>query len=122
MVPPPAQTQGKRVLVSDTTPAAVRDALQAKGHETALASGGAISIAPLLPGVCAGLRFSNRLSPTGISVRGRVGLLIAREAGAVVGSAEGGAFPEGLDEPADTLVVARDADIAARVQRAAAAR
>lgn len=117
-----ARERVRRVLVSDTTPPAVHEALRERGLDPRLASGGAISIAPLLPGVAGGLRISNRLSPTGISARGRVGVLVAREAGAWVGTASDEVFPQTIDEPVETLVVARNAAIAGLLQEAMAER
>jgi hypothetical protein len=77
----------------------------------AAASGGAISVAPLIPGVCAGLRLV-RENPDGVSIRGRIGALIAAEAGALVMGATG-PFPDSIREPAEALLTAvaqRDLD------------
>ena len=102
---------GKRVFVSHNLPAAAADRLRERGYEVTAASGGAISIAPLIPGVCAGLRLV-RENPDGVSIRGRIGALIAAEAGALVMGATG-PFPDSIREPAEALLTAvaqRDLD------------
>lgn len=99
---------GNRVLVSHDLPDPVRARLRDLGYEVCLASGGAISVAPLIPGVRAGLRLA-RQNPEGVSIRGRIGAMIAREAGFTVRGISG-AFPTSIREPADTLLVARDAE------------
>jgi len=107
------------VFVSDTAPEPVLAALHAQGFAVQLASGGAISVAPLVPGFVAGLRFAPRpaarVTPTSVSVRGRIGLLIAREAGVAVTRADGLPFPEAIDAPAESLLVARDPAVAQRI-------
>jgi fructose-1,6-bisphosphatase/inositol monophosphatase family enzyme len=107
--------RGTRVLVSDGVPAPVAERLRAAGFEVGQACGGAVAVAPLVPGVCAGLRVAKNQS---ISVRGRIGLLVAREAGAVVETGTGEPFPEALDAPAPALVVASDPEAAAAVRAA----
>lgn len=103
---------GRRILVSHGMPAPVMDALAAAGYEVARASGGAVAVAPLLPGVCAGLRVAT--GTAGVSRRGRVGVLIAREAGLLVCGAGDGDFPDAIDAPAPVLrVAAREDDLAA---------
>ncbi len=94
---------GSRVLVSHGMPEAVGERLRAGGLDVLPACGGAVAVAPLLPGVRAGLRFAP--ASEGVSIRGRIGALIAAEAGAVVRGA-GGAFPDDLDTPAPVLAVA----------------
>jgi hypothetical protein len=62
--------------------------------------------------VCAGLRLGT--AAAGVSRRGRVGLLIAREAGLLVRGANDAPFPDLLDAPAPVLrVAAREEDLAA---------
>ena len=78
--------------------------LQEHGYEVAPASGGAISVAPLIPGVCAGLRLV-RENPEGVSIRGRIGALISAEAGALVTGATG-PFPSAIRTPAPALLIA----------------
>ena len=95
---------GKRVFVSHNRPAAAADRLRERGYEVTAASGGAISVAPLIPGVCAGLRLV-RENPDGVSIRGRIGALIAAEAGALVMGATG-PFPDSIREPAEALLTA----------------
>jgi fructose-1,6-bisphosphatase/inositol monophosphatase family enzyme len=101
-----AEADGARVIVSHEMPAPVVERLRHSGFEVAFGCGGAISVAPLIPGVRAGLRLAQ--GPRGVSVRGRLGLVIARAAGALV-EAEGGApFPEDLSAPARALAVAAE--------------
>jgi fructose-1,6-bisphosphatase/inositol monophosphatase family enzyme len=106
-----AEPTGNRILVSHNLPDPVAERLRSRGYEVAAASGGAISVAPLIPGVCAGLRLV-RENPDGVSIRGRIGALIAAEAGALVMGATG-PFPDQIREPAPALLVAaaqRDLD------------
>lgn len=110
----------RRVLVSHGMPEAVQEALRARGYEVGFGCGGAVAVAPLVPGVCAGLR----LAPDGrgVSRRGRIGVLIAREAGALVCCETGEPFPDDIDAPARALLVAaRDEDLAALREALAAA-
>jgi hypothetical protein len=93
-------------------PVVVLESLLAQGYEVTSASGGAVAVAPLVPGVCAGLRLG--ASAAGVSRRGRVGLLVAREAGLLVRGAGDAPFPEDIDEPAPVLrVAASETDLAA---------
>jgi fructose-1,6-bisphosphatase/inositol monophosphatase family enzyme len=115
-----AQVSGRRVLVSHDLPDAARERLRADGFAVAPASGGAISVAPLLPGVCAGLRFV-RKGRLGVSIRGRIGALIAAEAGALVRGAGGGPFPDDVRTPARALLVAADEETLAALCGAVAA-
>jgi len=109
--------EGARVLLSDGVPEAVAERLAASGFETLRACGGAVAVAPLVPGVRGGVRVAKPSQPS-ISTRGRIGLLIAAEAGAVIETASGAPFPDALDEPASALVVASGADIAAALRAA----
>jgi fructose-1,6-bisphosphatase/inositol monophosphatase family enzyme len=95
---------GTRVIVSHETPPAVQDRLRERGFEVVFGCGGAISVAPLIPGVRAGLRLPGRSS--GVSIRGRIGLLISSEAGALMESERGERFPLRIDEPARALLLA----------------
>lgn len=106
---------GSGVLVSDGVPDAVVDRLRAAGFEVALGCGGAVAVAPLVPGVRGGLRLA---APHSISTRGRIGALVAREAGARVESASGEPFPDGLDAPISSLVVADAPEVAAEIRKA----
>jgi hypothetical protein len=99
-----AEATGSRVLVSHETPPPVQDRLRDRGFEVVFGSGGAISVAPLIPGVRAGLRLPN--PSDGISIRGRIGLLISSEAGAVMENQRGERFPSRIDEPARALLLA----------------
>jgi hypothetical protein len=99
-----ADAVGARVLVSHEAPPAVQERLRERGFEVVFGSGGAISVAPLIPGVRAGLRLAR---PSGdISIRGRVGLLISSEAGVLMDSERGERFPSRIDEPARALLLA----------------
>ncbi len=102
---------GGRVLVSHEMPPAVRDQLREAGFAVEEASGGALAVAPLLRGVRAGLRRAS--APGGLSIRGRIGVLIAREAGASAVGPRGG-FPERVDRPVSWLVSAATAADAER--------
>jgi len=90
---------GDGIVVSHSVPGEIRSALEAEGLRVTPASGGVVSIAPLLPGIRAGLRLAPEESEAGVSVRGRVGLAIAREAGAYVRGDDGHPFPGDLDTP-----------------------
>lgn len=116
--PARARAGSRRVLVSHGMPEPVRQSLAAEGYEVTNASGGAVAVAPLVPGVCAGLRVAT--GPRGISRRGRVGLLVAREAGLLVREAEGAPFPEEIDTPAPVLCVTATAEDQAALARALA--
>lgn len=117
MAPASAQADGSRVLVSHDLPEAANDVLRAAGLIPEPASGGAISVAPLLPGVCGGLRYM----PGGsVSVRGRIGALASREAGARVCAADGSPFPEDIRAAGSTLLVAANDDTLKHLKRAAA--
>jgi hypothetical protein len=95
------------VLISYDMPEPVVARLRAEGWEVAYGCGGAISVAPLIPGVRAGLRLAK--PGQAISIRGRIGNLIARAAGARVADAAGEPFPEALDTHHRELLVATDA-------------
>lgn len=102
---------GNRVLVSHDLPGPAVESLLASGFEVAPASGGAIAVAPLIPGVRAGLRLADR--PPELSIRGRIGALVSAEAGARVACENGAPFPARVDAPARALLVAADdADLA----------
>lgn len=94
----------RKVFVSHTVPEAACRLLRRRGYEPVYASGGAIAVAPLVPGVCAGLRFAK--GRRGLSHRGRVGVLVAREAGLLVRGRGRAPFPEALDARANVLRVA----------------
>jgi hypothetical protein len=101
-----AEADGTGVLVSHEMPEGVLDRLRERGFEPAFACGGAISVAPLVEGVRAGLRIAN--SSGGISIRGRIGLTIARAAAARVVTESGEIFPEETGARVQGLVVAAD--------------
>jgi fructose-1,6-bisphosphatase/inositol monophosphatase family enzyme len=107
--------EGRRLLLSDGVPDAIEARLQAEGFETERACGGAVALAPVVPGVRGGLRIAKYAT---ISARGRIGTLVAREAGAIVETAAGETFPDSLDAPAVSLVVASDRETAAAIQAA----
>jgi len=107
---------GNRILVSHNLPTSAIERLHDLGYEVAAAAGGAISVAPLIPGVCAGLRLV-RENTEGVSIRGRIGALISAEAGALVKSASG-PFPPELRTPAPALLIATNETILAHLQDA----
>lgn len=100
--------EGNRVLVAHNTPVGVTSWLAARGYEAIPACGGAVSVAPLIPGVRAGLRWAP--GEKGISIRGRVGALVALEAGAKVCGIDSEFFPDDPDTPASALLVGSDDD------------
>lgn len=101
--PPRPDAESRRVLVSYELPETVSRRLVRAGYEPVPGCGGAIAVAPLVPGCCGGIRVA---AGTGsISRRGRIGLLIAREAGVTPCTASGRPFPETLDAPESALVV-----------------
>lgn len=106
-----AEASGNRILVTHGTPAGAHDWLRERGHEVVPACGGAVSVAPLVTGCRAGLRWSLN-DGIGISVRGRIGALISAEAGGYL-RAEGDApFPLDQTTRAATLrVTAREDDL-----------
>jgi fructose-1,6-bisphosphatase/inositol monophosphatase family enzyme len=102
--------EGRGVLVSHDLPDAAIALLSERGYDVRPASGGAISVAPLLPGVCAGLRLM-RSDPGTVSIRGRIGALIASEAGAVVASGSGEPFPRNIEAHQPAMLVAPDGSV-----------
>jgi fructose-1,6-bisphosphatase/inositol monophosphatase family enzyme len=110
------ETSGNRILVSHNLPTSACERLRDLGYEVAAASGGAISVAPLIPGVCAGLRLV-RENAEGVSIRGRIGALIAAEAGALVTGASG-PFPSDIRTPAPALLIATNQNTLAHLQDA----
>jgi len=96
---------GSVVMVSHDLQAESVEVLRSHGFEVVPACGGAISVAPLIPGVCAGLRVATN-DPPNVSIRGRIGAMISAEAGARVCSETGAPFPRDIDEPARALIVA----------------
>ena len=99
-------TDGDRILVTHDLPDEAVKFLRGKGFEVVPASGGAISVAPLIPGVRAGLRMV-RTVPS-VSIRGRIGLLVSAEAGALLRSETGDEFPRQIEAPARALLIATD--------------
>ncbi len=100
-----AESTGKRVYVSHEVPETARECLRRRGFEVVPACGGAIAVAPLVPGACAGLRIVFEPEPD-LSIRGRIGLLIAAEAGALVHTEGGAAFPLDIETRARAVMVA----------------
>ena len=115
--PATPSSDGRCLYLSDGVPQPIAERLGAQGFDVMRACGGAVAVAPLVPGVRGGIRFSKYGS---ISTRGRIGLLVCEEAGALVEKAEGLPFPTSIDEPATTLVVASDPEIAAEIWQALA--
>lgn len=106
-----AEATGRRVLVNHEVPRPALDRLRAQGFEVSFACGGAIAVAPLIPGVRAGLRVAR--APGGISLRGRIGALISACGGARLEDETGRSFPAALDAPSRALLVgASDDDVA----------
>lgn len=114
--PVQAEASGDAVLVSHEMPEPVLERLRAQGFTVVFGCGGAISVAPLIPGVRAGLR----LARDDVSIRGRIGVLIARAAGACALAEDGAPFPEDLHTPARALVVATERTDALRLLEALA--
>ena len=107
---------GNRILVSHNLPTSAVERLRDLGYEVVAAAGGAISVAPLIPGVCAGLRLA-RENAEGVSIRGRIGALISAEAGALVTGATG-PFPSAIRTPAPALLIATNETTLAHLQDA----
>jgi fructose-1,6-bisphosphatase/inositol monophosphatase family enzyme len=107
---------GNRILVSHNLPTSAVERLHDLGYEVAAAAGGAISVAPLMPGVCAGLRLV-RENAEGVSIRGRIGALISAEAGALVTGANGPS-PSEIRAPAPALLIATNENTLAHLQDA----
>ena len=108
-----------RVLVSPELPESVAASLLEADYDVAVGCGGAIAVAPLIPGVQAGLRVAR--GPGGVSVRGRIGALISACAGAVLEDERGGPFPDSLSAPAQALLVSASPRDREALRRAAAA-
>jgi fructose-1,6-bisphosphatase/inositol monophosphatase family enzyme len=117
--PTTLERSGQQVLVSHELPTGVLECLKTRGYEVREGCGGAVALAPLIPGVRAGLRIA-RTAPN-ISIRGRIGALIAEEAGALLRSETGEAFPRQLDAPARALIVASDEEDLRALEEALAA-
>ena len=94
------------VFISHDLPQPAVDHLRSRGLKPLPACGGALSVAPLLPDVRAGLRLAR--DPRDVSIRGRIGALISEEAGALVRCETGEPFPRGIREPARALLLAAD--------------
>jgi fructose-1,6-bisphosphatase/inositol monophosphatase family enzyme len=73
---------GRRLLISKSLRAESQDDLCKQGYELAAACGGAIGVAPLLPGTGGAVRISDQ--PDGLSRRTWVATLATLEAGGVV--------------------------------------
>ena len=95
-----------RILVTHDLPGEAVMFLEGKGFEIVPASGGAISVAPIVPGVRAGLRLVRTVPQ--VSIRGRIGALVSSEAGALLRDESGGEFPKQIEAPARALLVAAD--------------
>jgi len=100
---------GDTVMVSYDLPAAVAHRIRERGWRMVPGCGGAVAVAPLLPGIVGGLRVP---SPRPLSLRGRIGLLASREAGARVALARGPA-PVELAEALPHVAVAADQQVLA---------
>jgi hypothetical protein len=113
-----ASGEGTRVLVSPGMPEPVLAYLRSEGLDPAPACGGAIAVAPLIPGVRAGLR--EAAGGKSLSWQGRIGLLISGAGGAVAENGDGEPFPAEVDAEERLLLVSAD-DAARMVLRKAAA-
>ena len=111
-----AEATGQGLIVSHELPDAATRRLRDAGYEIWYGSGGAISVAPLVPGFRAGLRF-NPAHET-ISIRGRIGVVVTRAAGGHAWTADGAPFPESLDVPSRALLTAAEPDDLAILQGA----
>ncbi len=103
-----------KILVSYGMPEELIAELRGQGFEVGYACGGALSVAPLLPGVGGCLRWC---PDKGVSIRGKVGVLIAAEAGALICREGGAPFPTSLSERADLLLTATNPEIRDRLLR-----
>ncbi len=104
--PVQAQRTGSDVLVSYDLPTSIGVALASRGYTLRYGCGGAIAVAPLLPGVVAGVRVP--VTAPEISIRGKIGALIAHEAGMFVRREKGEPFLLELAAKAHALLVAAD--------------
>ena len=110
-----ARAEGEAVIVSHEMPEKVLERLEERGFAPVPGCGGAISVAPLIPGVRGGLRLARQGS---ISIRGRIGVMIARAAGAWALREGGKPFPDDLLTPTRVLAVAANAGDARRMLEA----
>lgn len=104
--PAHAAGDGSIVLASYDLPPSIASELRSRGYELRYGSGGAIAVAPLLPGVIAGIRVP--VTSPQISIRGKIGALIAHEAGMFLRREDGEPFLLERDAPAHALLVAGD--------------
>lgn len=104
--PAHAAGSGSIILASYGLPALIADELRSRGYELRYGSGGAIAVAPLLPGVVAGIRVP--VTASQISIRGKIGALIAHEAGMFLRREDGEPFLLELNALAQALLVAGD--------------
>jgi hypothetical protein len=104
---------GREVAVSPGLPEPISRALGQQGLEPCTAAGGVIGIAPLLPGMVAGVRITGQ--PQGLSRRAWVAALPTLEAG---GCVEGlsGAFPERYTPGEPGLLVASSPEEISRLR------
>jgi hypothetical protein len=114
-----APPRGGRILVSPELPQPVAATLLEADYDLALGCGGAIAVAPLIPGVQAGLRLAR--AREGVSVRCRIGALIAVCAGAHVEDEHGAPFPDTLSGAARALLVSSNERDRRALRQAAAA-
>ncbi len=98
----------QRILVSYEIPEGVVQALEGMGFDVGYGCGGALAVATLMPDVFGSIRWCPE---KGVSIRGKVGLLIAREAGALVCDGKGGPFTEQLSVRSDLSLTAANHEI-----------
>jgi hypothetical protein len=113
-----ARGEGARILVSPNMPEPVLELLRGAGLEPSPACGGAIAVAPLIPGVRGGLR--EAAGGKSLSWQGRIGLLISEAGGGRAENAAGERFPQEVDAEERLLLVSAD-DATREVLRKAAA-
>jgi len=101
-----AEATGRGIIVSHELPKLAVERLREAGYEIWFGSGGAISVASLVPGFRAGLRYNPAYED--ISIRGRIGVLVTRAAGCLAWAPDGSPFPELLTEPSRALLTAAD--------------
>jgi len=111
---------GRKIFVSYDLPDPIAESLTGRGYELVPACGGAISVAPLVPGIRAGIRVAIN-DPPNVSIRGRIGAMIASEAGATLMCETGYSFPADLETPARVLIVGSDSADVEALQGAVAA-
>jgi hypothetical protein len=107
--------EGSQLLVSAGLPEEIGRRLSLSGLRLLTAAGGAIGVAPLLPGICGGLRIME--GSEGLSRRAWVACLATLEAGGCVEALDG-PFPARHQRGVRGLVIAPSTDGIARLREA----